>query len=131
MIRLVLGMMEAAARRPVAFADLALARRVSAPVREAVAGILRDGAAQGFLRPEVADDASRLAINVVAFVDGLGLHHVSSPGFFELDAQVDLYLEGLIDGLRVRPPGLRVSSDGPRARPAQPRARTVKGGDHA
>lgn len=121
--RLFLGMMEAAARRPEAFADLALARRVSAPVREAVAGILRDGVAQGFLRPEVADDAPRLAINLVAFVDGLGLHHVGCPGTFDLDGQLDLFLEGLIDGLRLRPPGPRVHPSGPRARPA-------KGGDH-
>ncbi len=117
-VRLFLGMMEVAARRPEAFGHLELARRVSAPVREAVREILEDGAAQGILRPEAAADASRLATNVVAFVDGLGLHHVGCPGAFDLDGQLDLYLEGLIDGLRVRPTGQR-------ARPVG------EGGDHA
>ena len=37
---------------------------------------------------------------LVAFVDGLGMHYVTSPTFFDLNAQIDFYLENLIDSLR-------------------------------
>lgn len=103
MIRLFLGIAQVVLRDPILRDRLDVARRVSAPVRNAIRDILVDGASQGVLRAEVAEDAERLAINLVAFVDGLGLHYVSNPEAFDLTAQVDLYLVSLVDGLRVSP----------------------------
>ncbi|MBU1244306.1 TetR/AcrR family transcriptional regulator [Myxococcota bacterium] len=110
-LHLFLGILEFALREPARLARLDLVRRVSAPIRDAICGILREGAAEGILRPQAAEEAPRIAINVVAFVDGLGLHHVASPGFFDLAGQLDLYLEGLVHSLRADPdPGRKGES---------------------
>lgn len=110
MILLFVGIVQVALRDRELLARLDIVRRVSAPIRNAICGILRDGVARGVFRPEVDDQAERIAINLVAFVDGLGMHYVANPGFFDLAAQIDLYLEGLLHSLRplVRdPPGER------------------------
>ncbi len=99
-LQVFLGILEFSLRDPEMLARLDLVKRVSAPIRDAICEILRQGAAEGFLHPRAGEEAQRIAINVVAFVDGLGLHHVASPGFFDLAGQLDLYLEGLIHSLR-------------------------------
>ena len=99
MVRLFLGIMESASRDPDKFAHLNLVRRISDPVRKAVCTILEDGFAAGWLRPEAARDAGKIAINLVAFVDGLGLQALGDPGFFDLDQQIDFHIEGLLQSL--------------------------------
>ena len=99
-IGLFLGIAQVAVRDPALLERLDLSRKTSAPIREAVVTILMDGVACGALRPEVAENAERFAINLVAFVDGIGLHYVTAPGFFDLNEQIDLYLEGLLRTLR-------------------------------
>ncbi len=80
-----------------------LIREVSGPVRAAIIEILREGAESGTFKPEAARDAERIAINLVAFVDGIGMHHVVTPGFIDLAAQVDFHLDGLLAGLLAPP----------------------------
>jgi hypothetical protein len=89
-----------------------LIREVSAPIRRAIRGILLDGVSQGVFRPEIARDVERIAINLVAYVDGIGLHYVTNPTFFDLSEQVDFYLENLLESLRVSP--TREETDAPR-----------------
>ena len=101
MIRLFLGIAQVVLRDPELRDQLDVVQRVSSPVRESIREILVDGVTAGVFRPEVADDAERIAINLVAFVDGLGLHYVANPEFFDLSVQVDFHLEMLVDSLRV------------------------------
>ncbi|MCB9760768.1 MAG: TetR/AcrR family transcriptional regulator [Alphaproteobacteria bacterium] len=108
-VKLFLAVLRGAIEPGDPLARLDVVQRVSAPIRSAIVGILRDGAARGLLRPEVAQDAERLAVNVVAFVDGLGLHHLASPGRVDLDAQLDLYLEALFGSLQAPDDPLRQS----------------------
>ena len=70
-----------------------ITHRVSRPVREAVADILRDGVDAGEFRPALRDRADTIAANIVAFVDGLGLHHLASPRQVDFATQLDDYLD--------------------------------------
>lgn len=99
MILLFLGVAQLGIRDPGALDGFDVAQEVSAPIREAIEQILRDGVDQGVFRADVAPDAVRLARNLVAFVDGIGLHYVSSPGSFNLTEQIELYLDGLLASL--------------------------------
>ncbi len=105
MVRLFLGIMEAAARDPDKFAHLNLVRRTSDPVRKAVCTILIDGVEAGSLRPEAARDAERIAINLVAFVDGLGLQSMGDPGFYDLEQQIDFHLDQILQPLQLHGKG--------------------------
>lgn len=99
MIMLFLGIVQVTLRDRALLDRLDLMRKVSAPFRRAILAILLDGVSAGIFRPEVADIAEKIAINLVAFVDGVGLHHVADPGFFDLPEQIDIYLEGLVRSL--------------------------------
>jgi AcrR family transcriptional regulator len=101
MIMLFVGIVQVALRDRELLDRLDIVRKVSAPIRNAICGILRDGVEQGVFRPEVESLAEQIAINLVAFVDGLGMHYIANPGFFDLTAQIDLYLDGLLHSLRV------------------------------
>lgn len=103
MISLFLGIIQVAMRDRELLERLDVIRKVSEPIRNEICKILLDGVSQGVFRPEVASQAERIAINLVAFVDGLGMHTIASPGFFDLSDQIDLYLEGLLNSLRVNP----------------------------
>jgi AcrR family transcriptional regulator len=99
MVRLFLGVAQLSMKDPEALGGFDVVREVSAPIRTAVQRILLDGVEAGVFRPEVAADAERLAINLVAFVDGIGLHHLSSPDHVDLAGQIDLHLRGLMASL--------------------------------
>ena len=100
LVRLFLEVLQVGLRNPALQSQLGGPREISRPVRDAIEAILRRGVEQGVFLPEVVARAPALAINMVAFVDGLGMHYIASPGFFDLHAQVDLYLEGVLSGLR-------------------------------
>jgi len=101
MIMLFLGITQVALRNPELSKRLDVVQKVSAPVRRSVREILLDGVRQGKLHSRVSDDADRIATNLVAFVDGLGLHYVSNPAAFNLLDQIECHLESLFGALRV------------------------------
>jgi AcrR family transcriptional regulator len=101
-VRLFLGVARLSLGDPAALGGFDMVREVSAPVRAAIRQILLDGVQRGLLRPEVADDAERIATNLVAFVDGIGLHAMSSRGAIDLPGQIDLHLQGLMASLEIR-----------------------------
>jgi len=89
-----------ALRDPELLRQMDVIRKVSAPIRDAIREVLRDGVSSGVFGPEAADNAEEIAINLVAYVDGIGMHYLANPGYFDLTRQTDLYIEGLLESLR-------------------------------
>ena len=66
-----------------------------------VMDILLDGISRGRFRAEIARDAEKIAINLLACFDGIFLHTVMSENGFDLREQVDFYMGSLIRSIRV------------------------------
>ena len=67
-----------------------------------VMDILLEGISQGLFRPEIARDAEKIAINLLACFDGIFLHCIMSENHFDLRDQVDFYMDNLVRFIRVR-----------------------------
>ncbi|MBU1239760.1 TetR/AcrR family transcriptional regulator [Myxococcota bacterium] len=80
---------------------------ISAPIRKVICSILADGVAAGLFHVHVLENSESIARNLVAFVDGIGLHYVTNPHAFDLAEQINFYLEQLIATLSVAPNGDR------------------------
>lgn len=66
--------------------------------RRGVGQLLLEGIAQGVFRAEVARDVDKIAVNLLAFLDGLALHYYFLGGkAFAIEDQVDFYIERLLD----------------------------------
>ena len=57
-------------------------------------------------RPEVARDAERIAINLTAYLDGIGLHYCMSKDYIDLKQQVDFHIAHLLPSLMPERAGL-------------------------
>ena len=91
-LQIFLGMTQFFLRAP-ELGRFAIAREVSSPVRAAVRSLLLRGVEQGVFREDVTHQAESLATNIVAFVDGLGLHYVTGPDALDLRHQLDMFLD--------------------------------------
>jgi AcrR family transcriptional regulator len=67
--------------------------------RRAITDVLTDGVSQGVFRPETAREAESVAINLLAYLDGIALHYYMSRSYFDLMSQVDMYLDHLLRSL--------------------------------
>ncbi len=76
-----------------------LARELFQDARRAITDILLEGVSQGVFRPETAQEAEGIAINLLAYLDGIGLHYYMSRSYFHLMSQVDRYLDHLLRNL--------------------------------
>jgi len=70
-------------------------------MRRIVVDTLLDGISKGVFRPEIARDAEKIAINLLAYIDGISLHSILSKNYFNLKEQIDLYMENLIHEISV------------------------------
>ncbi len=77
-----------------------LIREMFRGFRQTLVEILLDGVSRGVFRPEIAKDAEKIAINLTAYLDGIGLHYYMSDGYFDLREQIEFHLEHLIPSLR-------------------------------
>ena len=59
--------------------------------------IIMDGREKGVFRIQNQDEAEKIAINLVAFLDGICLHYYASGGRFDLMTQVDHYMKCLLE----------------------------------
>ena len=59
--------------------------------------IIMDGHSKGVFNIEDQSEAEKIAINLVAFLDGICLHYYASGGRFDLVAQVDHYMKYLLE----------------------------------
>ena len=63
-------------------------------------GILLEGVSAGCFRPEIARDAEKIAIDLLAYLDGIFLHAMlSDPQFLDLKAQLAFHMKTFIDYL--------------------------------
>ncbi len=51
-------------------------------IRKTVVDILLNGVSQGSFRPEIARDAEKIAINLMAYLDGIALHYFITKNYF-------------------------------------------------
>jgi TetR/AcrR family fatty acid metabolism transcriptional regulator len=68
-----------------------------------VEDILLDGVSKKLVRPEVARDAHKIAINLMAYLDGIGIHYLISENYPELEEQVDFYIKNFISAIVTKP----------------------------
>lgn len=66
-----------------------------------VVDYLLAGVSRGQLRPDIARHAEKIAINFLAYLDGLKLHGMTEPGYIDSREQVALFMDYLIPLLRV------------------------------
>ena len=66
-----------------------------------VVDILLEGISRGLFRPEIARDAEKIAVNLLAYFDGISLHSIMSENYFDLKKQIDFHLNGLIRSIQI------------------------------
>jgi AcrR family transcriptional regulator len=80
-----------------------LMKELTAGMRRIVVDILLDGISKGVFRPDIARDAEKIAINFLAYLDGIGLHSMLSKNYFDLQVQIDFYLKNLLRAAIIQP----------------------------
>ena len=80
-----------------------LVKDMHAGMRKIVVDTLLDGISKGLFRPEIARDAEKIAINLLAYIDGISLHSILSKNYFNLKEQVGFYMQNLIHEISVEP----------------------------
>jgi AcrR family transcriptional regulator len=73
-----------------------LVQEMAATATRTMANVLLEGVARGVFRPEMAASAETIAVNLHAFLDGIGLHSIVSGKTFDLERQIDFYMDHLI-----------------------------------
>ncbi len=69
--------------------------------RKAIIDTILDGVSRGVFRPEAAKKSEMIAVNLAAFFDGLWLHYFMDRKYFDIDSQIDLYLDELMENLKM------------------------------
>jgi AcrR family transcriptional regulator len=68
-------------------------------IRRIIVDFLLSGVSRGVLRPEIARDAEKIAINFLAYIDGIGLHSMIAKDYIDMKEQIDFFLDNLIGPL--------------------------------
>jgi len=111
-----------------------LVGEMAAAVTRTVVGILLEGVSRGVFQPRIAREAETIAINLHAYLDGIGLHSIVSDKYFDLNQQIDYYIDNLVRTITIAPaagPAKPAAAPGwpcdcPRAQPRKA-PRPVKG----
>ena len=72
-------------------------------MRKIVVDTLLDGISKGVFLPEIARDAEKIAINLLAYIDGISLHSILSKNYFNLKEQINFYMKNLIHEISAEP----------------------------
>ena len=102
-MRLFLRMVQLLLTEEAFFRSHALIQEMTAGFREEGKAILLDGVTRGIFAPQSAEAIEKTAINLLAYMDGIGLHYAMNPDYFDLYEQVDAYLDSLVEGLKAVP----------------------------
>lgn len=70
---------------------------------QVIIDILLDGISKGIFKAEIARDADKIAKNLMAFLDGVGLHIIALNQLHEYKAQIDYYLQQVIQSILKEP----------------------------
>ena len=68
--------------------------------RHMVIELLLEGVSKGVFRPEIARDTEKIAINLMAYMDGIALHYFMSNNFFNIREQVEHCMRELLSNLK-------------------------------
>ena len=74
-----------------------LVQEMAATVTRTMSGALLDGVAKGVFRADIAASVETIAVNLHAYLDGIGLHSIASGKYFNLKKQIDYYMDHLIE----------------------------------
>ncbi len=66
-----------------------------------VMDILLDGVSKKVFKPEIARDVSRIAVNLLAYLDGICMHYLIMEEYREFEDQVDFYIKGFVNSILV------------------------------
>ena len=66
-----------------------------------IADIVLNGVAQGRLKPGVAGDAYKIAVNYLSFLDGLTLYALAGGEYIDVRGQIDFFMRKLASMLQV------------------------------
>ncbi len=69
-------------------------------MRKLFVDILLEGISQGVFKPETARHATKIAINLFAYLDGIAFHYFLNKTEIDLMPQIEFYLDQLIESLR-------------------------------
>jgi len=64
-----------------------------------VTNILLDGVSKKVFKPEIARDVTKIAVNLLAFLDGICMHYLITEEYQELEEQIDFYLTGFVHSI--------------------------------
>jgi len=78
-----------------------LVDEMSADIRRIMTDVILHGISTKVFKTEIARDAERIAVNIIACIDGLLLNNLLGNRRFDLEWQVDFYLNNLIEAIRV------------------------------
>jgi AcrR family transcriptional regulator len=104
MVKISLNIFHAVFTREKLYSRYNLAGEIFRGMRKTITGMLLDGISRGQFRPEVARDAETIAVNLLAYLDGIGLHYLMSKDYFDLTHQIDFYLDNLFRSLKPAKP---------------------------
>jgi AcrR family transcriptional regulator len=94
--RIAVGLFQMYLNKPKFFTRYDVPGEVLHGARRIVTDILLEGVSRGIFPPETARDAEKIAVNLVAYLDGIGLHYHMSKPYFDIREQVDFYLSNLL-----------------------------------
>ena len=99
-LKIAAAMFQLYVTNPKLWAQYQMAREMFQGARKLVSDIILEGVSTGEFRPEAARQAGKIAINLIAFLDGIALHHYMSNRQINLGEQVDFYVDTLLASVR-------------------------------
>ncbi len=69
-----------------------LIRQIHGRIVRVVVDYLLAGVSRGELNPAIARNAEKIAINFLAFLDGIHMHSLIEPGYIDLREQINLFM---------------------------------------
>jgi hypothetical protein len=64
-------------------------------MRKTIADILLEGVSRASFHPSIAKDVEVISVNLMAYLDGIGMHYLLSRDYFDLMEQIEYYLDRL------------------------------------
>jgi AcrR family transcriptional regulator len=65
-----------------------------------VTDILLDGVSKKVFKPEIARDAAKISINLLAYLEGIGMHYLIMEDYGVFEEQIDFYIREFITAIR-------------------------------
>ena len=101
MFKITVGMIHLMVTNQAFFSNHRVIQEFYRGFRKTIMDTLLEGVEKGKFRPEAARDAHLIAVNLLAYVDGILMHYWMDRSYFDLEKQVDFYLDNLLDSLMI------------------------------